>query len=244
MLQNIQKYYKNLKHQTEAILWLQQKLYDNGYGTIDLLNLSGDCAVLLERKLSQTTLQIFNDMWHNYTRQPVPYYSQLDNSIKPYVTCNSSANAMLLKSCLPDALPQGDDEYVRKVMSGMFGRENTKNPSIYHEVHTKALRYYGLHTDWRVGLTKEKIRELIKRQPLVVNIWHKGDITAPTGGHVIVLTELNDVFLTVHDPYGMFNWKTGQYNHQIEGIYSVNLDNFMKRSQGGFREVLGRLPQT
>ncbi len=237
---------KNEPHQIDAFNWLKFRLESNGYGKIDF----NDKTKLdsLWAKLSKETQNEFIDRYRNEKEVlavgtvefEVAYYSQLDNKIKPYVTCNSSSNAMLLKTMVPKALGDGktaDDDYVAKIMSGTFGYRGYLNPSIYHEVHSRALAWYGLKTVWRTDGDRGKIKDLLKTQPVVVNILHKGKVGNLSGGHIIVLTDYKDGVFGVNDPFGCLNYATGVYNTKASGVYNVSENAFFARWQGGYREV-------
>lgn len=128
----------------------------------------------------------------------VPFYPQTDNYSDPDGTCNSSSCAMCLEFLKPGTLKgsKGDDDYLRKVLA--LGK------STDHSVQTRVLQSYGVKSEFRYNLTFEILeKELRAGRPVVMGILHRGPLSRPTGGHVIVaigLTEKGDV--VVHDPYG------------------------------------------
>jgi hypothetical protein len=94
---------------------------------------------------------------------------------------------------------KGDDAYVRKV----FSIGDTTD----HEVQTKALSDYGIRSQFSYNLSFADIDcELSAGRPVVIGILHRGSLSNPTGGHMIVVvgkTEGGDY--VVNDPYGSLN---------------------------------------
>lgn len=131
----------------------------------------------------------------------VPFYPQTDNYRDPQRTCNSSACAMALEYFKPGTLngPKGDDAYVQKV----FAIGDTTD----HTVQTRVLLGYGINSSFRYNLTFADLdRELANRRPVVIGILHRGSLSAPTGGHMVVVigkTPMGDY--VVNDPYGSLN---------------------------------------
>jgi hypothetical protein len=239
MLENIKEYYKGLTHQIKAVTWLEATLKVNGYGNIKILELPKESAIRLEKLLSKNTMACFVDMWRDDVEDvynPV-YFSQIDNKILPYTTCNSSSNAVLLATMKKGSI-KNDDEYVTRVFSGKYGYKGERNPSIYHDLHTRVLASYGLNTIWMTDRNIKAVLMAIKSHPIVVNILHKGLIGSNLGGgHVICLVKQENGVLTVFDPYGLYNWKTGEYRVGAKGVYTVSVDLFLKRWQGGYRLI-------
>ena len=129
----------------------------------------------------------------------VPYYPQTDNFILPDSTCNSSSCAMALEFLKPKALTgiKGDDEYLRKVLS--LGQ------STDHNVQTKVLESYGVYSVWSQKLSFADLdRELSLGKPVVIGILHRGTLSNPTGGHIIVVIgkSPDGKSYVVNDPYG------------------------------------------
>jgi hypothetical protein len=130
-----------------------------------------------------------------------PWYPQTDNYRDANRTCNSSACAMCLEYFKPGTLkgPKGDDEYVRKV----FSIGDTTD----HTVQTRVLASYGIKSSFSYSLTFADLdRELAARRPIVIGILHRGSLSNPTGGHMVVVigkTPAGDY--VVNDPYGSLN---------------------------------------
>lgn len=128
----------------------------------------------------------------------VPYYPQTDNYRDASRTCNSSSCAMCLEYFKPGTLKgtKGDDDYIRKV----FAVGDTTD----HSVQTKVLSSYGVKSEFRYNLSFADLdRELAASRPVVIGILHRGTLSAPTGGHMIVVigkTDKGDY--VVNDPYG------------------------------------------
>ena len=131
----------------------------------------------------------------------VPFYPQTDNYRDANRTCNSSACAMVLEYFKPGTLkgPKGDDAYVQKV----FAIGDTTD----HVVQTRVLASYGIKSHFSYGLSFADLdRELAASRPVVIGILHRGPLSAPTGGHmVVVIGKLPDGNYLVNDPYGSLN---------------------------------------
>ena len=131
----------------------------------------------------------------------VPYYPQTDNYVKPDRTCNSSACAMCLEFLKPGTLigAKGDDAYLKKVIA--------VGDTTDHAVQTKVLSSYGIKSDFRYNLSFADLdRELSAGRPVVIGILHRGSLSSPTGGHMLVVigkTPTGDY--VVNDPYGSLN---------------------------------------
>ncbi len=255
-LSKIGVYYKQLKHQDAAIAWLEMQLSKYGFGNVRLLELPIQSLVNLQEKIGKKTMQNFTDQWRadsvsteERTSHLAQYFSQIDNPILPFTTCNSSANAMLLKTLKPTAIAD-DAEYVRKVFA--YGAKSgfKGNVSIYHSIHTKILDDYGLKTEWRCDLNAKRLSEELQHAPMVVNILHKGAISTNKdsrsclgGGHMILLhTITNDAVpkIKYHDPFGAFDWQGGVYSDRAIGAGKdniVSLPLFLARTQFGWRKV-------
>ena len=129
----------------------------------------------------------------------VPWYPQTDNYRDPSRTCNSSSCAMCLEYFKPGTLkgPQGDDDYIRKV----FSIGDTTD----HTVQTKVLESYGVKSTFSYNLGFDDLdRELSAGRPVVIGILHRGSLSAPTGGHMIVAIAKSDdgKSYIFNDPYG------------------------------------------
>jgi uncharacterized protein YvpB len=131
----------------------------------------------------------------------VPYFPQTDNYRDANRTCNSSSCAMCLEYFKPGTLPgaKGDDAYVRKV----FAIGDTTD----HVVQTRVLASYGIKSHFSYGLSFADLdRELSAGRPVVIGILHRGTLSAPTGGHmVVVIGKTPSGDYVVNDPYGSLN---------------------------------------
>lgn len=131
----------------------------------------------------------------------VPFYPQTDNYRDASRTCNSSSCAMALEYFLPGTLvgARGDDAYIEKV----FSIGDTTD----HSVQTRVLLTYGIKSHFSYGLSFDDIdHELAEGSPVVIGILHRGTLSAPTGGHMVVVrgkTTSGDY--VVNDPYGSLN---------------------------------------
>jgi hypothetical protein len=94
---------------------------------------------------------------------------------------------------------KGDDAYVQKV----FSIGDTTD----HLVQTKVLASYGIKSSFSYSLSFADLdRELAAGRPVVIGILHRGTLSNPTGGHMVVVigkTPAGDY--VVNDPYGSLN---------------------------------------
>ncbi len=92
--------------------------------------------------------------------------------------------------------PKGDDAYIRKV----FAVGDTTD----HSVQTKVLKDYGIDSEFKYNLSFDDLdKELEAKRPVVIGILHRGSLSAPTGGHMVVVIGKNSKGnYIVHDPYG------------------------------------------
>lgn len=148
---------------------------------------------------------------------PVPYYPQTDNFALPDSTCNSSSCAMALEFLKPGTLKgsKGDDAYLRKVLA--LGK------STDHNVQTKVLESYGVYSTWKQTLTFTDLdRELSLGKPVVIGILHRGTLSAPTGGHILVVIgkTADGKSYVVNDPFGdLMSGYTGPVTEGKGAIY-------------------------
>ncbi len=146
----------------------------------------------------------------------VPFYPQTDNYRDANRTCNSSACAMCLEYFKPGTLKgvKGDDAYIQKV----FAIGDTTD----HAVQTRVLESYGIKSRFSYNLTFADLdRELSNGRPIVIGILHRGSLSAPTGGHmVVVIGKTPDGDYVVNDPYGSLNDRyTGPVTNGKGAVY-------------------------
>ena len=131
---------------------------------------------------------------------PVPYYPQTDNYRDAQRTCNSSSCAMCLEYFKPGTLQgeKGDDAYIQKVFA--------IGDSTDHTVQTKVLEGYGVKSHFSYNLSFADLdHELAAGRPIVIGILHRGSLSSPTGGHMVVVIGKNGEDYVVNDPYGSLN---------------------------------------
>jgi uncharacterized protein YvpB len=145
----------------------------------------------------------------------VPFYPQTDNYRDAQRTCNSSACAMCLEYLKPGTLSgaKGDDAYIQKV----FAIGDTTS----HEVQTKVLSSYGITSKFIKNLSFVDLdRELAAGRPVVIGILHRGPLSAPTGGHMLVVKGKKGEDYVVNDPYGSLNdGYTGPVTNGKDALY-------------------------
>jgi hypothetical protein len=180
----------------------------------------------LEKDLAGSPLLDDTSNWVRiYRNQPekpkssileVPFFPQTDNYRDANRTCNSSSCAMCLEYFKPGTLKgaKGDDAYVQKV----FSIGDTTD----HLVQTKVLASYGIKSHFSYGLTFADLdRELASGRPVVIGILHRGSLSAPTGGHmVVVIGKTPSGDYVVNDPYGSLNdGYTGSVSNGKGAVY-------------------------
>jgi hypothetical protein len=165
----------------------------------------------LEKDLADSPLMDDSSNWVRiYRTQPekpkssileVPFYSQTDNYRDANRTCNSSSCAMCLAYFKPGTLTgaKGDDAYVQKV----FAVGDTTD----HLVQTRVLDSYGIKSHFSYSLSFADLdSELAAGRPVVIGILHRGSLSNPTGGHmVVVIGKTPSGDYVVNDPYGSLN---------------------------------------
>ena len=151
----------------------------------------------------------------------VPWFPQTDNYRDPQRTCNSSSCAMCLEYFKPGTLkgPKGDDTYIQKV----FAVGDTTD----HTVQTRILHSYGVRSEFRYNLSFDDLdRELSSGRPVCIGILHRGTLSSPTGGHILVVRgkSADGRFYIVNDPYGSINDNyTGPVTNGRSASYSVEM---------------------
>jgi hypothetical protein len=168
----------------------------------------------------------------------VPYYPQTDNYRDAQRTCNSSSCAMCLEYFKPGTLQgaKGDDAYIRKV----FSVGDTTN----HDVQTKVLDSYGVRSEFRYNLSFSDVdRELSAGRPVVIGILHRGSLSAPTGGHMVVVTgKTPQGDYIVNDPYGSLNdGYTGAVENGKSAVYKKSDLTYRWLDKGKDKTGWGRI---
>jgi hypothetical protein len=187
-LHNFFKHYdeKNPKH----VAAVEQLEVDLAGKCEDLLEDSANWVKIYRTKLDPVVPGVLN----------VPYYPQTDNYRDANRTCNSSSCAMCLEYFKPGTLKgaKGDDAYVQKVFS--------IGDSTDHTVQTKVLESYGIKSHFSYNLSFADLdRELAAGRPVVIGILHRGTLSRPTGGHMVVVIGKKGEDYVVNDPYGSLN---------------------------------------
>jgi hypothetical protein len=168
-----------------------------------------------------------------------PWFPQTDNYRDANRTCNSSSCAMCLEYFKPGTLkgPKGDDAYVQKV----FSIGDTTD----HLVQTRVLASYGIKSSFSYSLSFADLdRELAAGRPVVIGILHRGTLSAPTGGHmVVVIGRTSAADYIVNDPYGSLNdGYTGPVTNGRGAVYRRS--DLARRWCPGGKDGWGRVFQT
>jgi hypothetical protein len=166
----------------------------------------------LEKDLSELVLIDDSSNWVRIYRSKsdkpksnileVPFYPQTDNYRDANRTCNSSSCAMCLEYFKPGTLKgsKGDDSYVQKVFS--------VGDTTDHTVQTRVLETYGIKSRFSYNLNFADLdRELAAGRPVVIGILHRGPLSNPTGGHMVVVIgkSPDGASYICNDPYGSLN---------------------------------------
>jgi len=187
-LHNFFKHYdeKNPKH----VAAVEQLEVDLAGKEPDLLEDSANWVKIFRTKAEPVVPGVLN----------VPYFPQTDNYRDANRTCNSSSCAMVLEYFKPGTLKgaKGDDAYVQKVFS--------VGDTTDHSVQTKVLESYGIKSHFSYNLSFADLdRELAAGRPVVIGILHRGTLSRPTGGHMVVVIGKKGEDYVVNDPYGSLN---------------------------------------
>jgi hypothetical protein len=169
----------------------------------------------------------------------VPYYPQTDNYRDASRTCNSSSCAMVLEFLKPGTLKgiQGDDAYIQKV----FAIGDTTD----HAVQTRVLQTYGVNSEFNYNLGFSDLdKSLSAGKPVVIGILHRGSLSAPTGGHMVVVVgkSPDGASYIVNDPYG--DLMSGYTTPVIDGkgaVYPVEVLKYRWLEKGKDKTGWGRV---
>lgn len=182
----------------------------------------------LERQIQRLTAYCTNGTTAPNLELTTKYWSQRDNDVQPLRTCNSTTNAMyldwLLRVTGRPGLPD-DQGYVNNVLR--------RGDTIYHDVQTETIREYGFSTKWMTDEDTPFVDALLEAGfPVVVNFLHRGSMSKPTGGHVILLIGHSGSSYVAQDPFGtlMSNYSNHNGKHS-----SIPEQQFKARWQGGYR---------
>ena len=224
-LHNFFKHYdeKNPKH----VAAVEQFEVDLASKCEDLIEDSANWVRIYRTKSEPTIPGVLN----------VPFYPQTDNYRDAQRTCNSSACAMCLEYFKPGTLvgPKGDDAYVRKVFS--------VGDTTDHSVQTKVLDSYGIKSHFSYNLSFADLdRELAAGRPVVIGILHRGTLSSPTGGHMVVVIGKKGEDYVVNDPYGSLNdGYTGSVSNGKGAVYKKSDLNFRWLEKGRDKTGWGRI---
>jgi uncharacterized protein YvpB len=224
-LHNFFKYYddKNPKH----VAAVEQLEVDLASKCEDLIEDSANWVKIFRTKVEPVVPGVLN----------VPYFPQTDNYRDANRTCNSSSCAMVLEYFKPGTLKgaKGDDAYVQKVFS--------LGDSTDHTVQTKVLASYGIKSHFSYNLSFADLdRELAAGRPVVIGILHRGTLSRPTGGHMVVVIGKKGEDYVVNDPYGSLNdGYTGAVTNGKGAVYKKSDLNFRWLEGGKDKTGWGRI---
>ncbi|MDX1372536.1 MAG: C39 family peptidase [Nitrososphaeraceae archaeon] len=158
------------------------------------------------------------------------YWSQRDNSKMPHRTCNTTSNAMLVRwyqQAVGITPIKSDEDYLPHVFK--YG------DTIYHGVQTKAIKDFGFNTKWMTDGDLPFVKDLLEAGfPVVCNILHRGSLSRPTGGHIIMLIayDREKREFIAHDPYGTLS---SNYRNHNGAFSRISEKVFVVRWQRGYR---------
>ena len=220
-LHNFFKHYdeKNPKH----VAAVEQFEVDLASKCEDLIEDSANWVKIFRTKVEPVVPGVLN----------VPYFPQTDNYRDANRTCNSSSCAMCLEYFKPGTLKgaKGDDAYVQKVFS--------LGDSTDHTVQTKVLESYGIKSHFSYNLS---FADLAAGRPVVIGILHRGTLSSPTGGHMVVVIGKKGEDYVVNDPYGSLNdGYTGAVTNGKGAVYKKSDLNFRWLEKGRDKTGWGRI---
>jgi hypothetical protein len=156
----------------------------------------------------------------------VPYFSQRDNAQEWWRTCNTSSCAMCAEAIRPGCLGGSDDRYFEIVQC--YGDTTD------HEAQTQALESIGIQSKFRYDLDYTDLdRELERKRPIVIGVYHKGTIQQPAGGHMIVVVGRSSEGYLCHDPWGEGFDYSNENGEQVLYPKSPSLDARWLTNQPG-----------
>lgn len=251
-LVDAKKYYKNLEHQKQAVEYLGTLLLKTPAAktlelktTSDWIERNETQLYWLQLQLSSSTLEKFGNLYRNsITSSPLElqtkYYSQRDNSIKPFVTCNSSSHAMFIDFYLRKNNMKGltsDEEVLKKVFSGKYGTYG-KNPSVSWDIQINVAKSFGINCKYSNEGKASLIKYIDAGNIAPINIFHTGSSRSSRGGgHIIVVIDYDkNKGFYIHDPYGT---RPPNYTITKEGKYWMTEGEFDWRFQGLYTKYLG-----
>ncbi len=247
-LLDVKKYYKEEPHQLEAVDFLGGLLLKTPAAeklgllvSTDFLELEDEELEWLQKQISKATLDKFATIWRKEFDFITPtYFSQRDNSIKPYVTCNSSSHAMLVDYYLRANGKPGlnsDEKYLQRVFSGRYGRYGS-NPSVSWDIQVNVCRSFGVLVKYSWDSKMDELIKELEKGVACVNIWHKGtNRSTRGGGHVILAVDYDpEKGVLVFDPFGT---KCGNYAIKGTGKYWISPEEWAWRWQGNRTIFLG-----
>lgn len=182
----------------------------------------------IDRQLSRLQAYCTNGTTAPNLELTTKYWSQRDNVVQPLRTCNSTTNAMYLDWLLRVTGRPGlsdDQGYVNRVLKN--------GDTTWHDVQTETIREYGFSTKWNTDADTPFVDALLEAGfPVVVNILHRGSMSKPTGGHVILLVGHTGKSYVAQDPFGTLesNYTNTNGKHSV-----VSEQQFNARWQGGYR---------
>lgn len=239
------KYYKELPHQVEAVTYLGEILLKTpararlGLSTpVSWINISDEHLIWLQRQISPKTINKFASLWRADKRAPINkhinYFSQRDNKINWAISCNSSSHSMYTDFILRKFGKPGlntDDEFVRRVYSGKYGKYSRNNSASWDIVH-RVCRSFGVYCKYSNRGKLALIQEIKRNGISCTNIYHKGTgRRTRAGGHVICVVDYDkDKGFLFYDPWG--SKPSNGYINKTQGVYWMTNNEFSWRHQG------------
>lgn len=166
---------------------------------------------LPEKNLGQSRRQDELNLFQNTESidLAVPYYSQRDNLLQPYQSCNVTSVAMVTKYYLGAEIAQNKSQISNSTykqledqMSNWLTINYGPDSKYLHSRLVELMKKYGLTSNFSINTAFAQIKaNLIAGNPVI----YSGRFTAP--GHIIVIKGYNDkkkVWIC-NDPYGNYN---------------------------------------
>lgn len=162
----------------------------------------------------------------------VPYYSQRDNVQDWWRTCNTSSCAMVAEYLKPGCIKGSDDYYLLNYV-------NKYGDTTDHSAQTAALKALGIDSYFSYQLDYDDLdRELEAGRPVVIGVLHKGPITQPSGGHMIVVIGKYADGYIFNDSWGEGFDYSGSNGKQVKYPYqSLNARWLMDGANTGWGRI-------
>jgi hypothetical protein len=207
------RYWRDLPHQRAAMAILEESI------PVELLSRDSE----------------WFKVWSQAGKQPdpsprgnplsVPWFSQMDSTTDQAARmCFSSSCAMLTSFLRPGSLlgPNGDDQYLKTV--------RTYGDTTDAAAQLRALASYGIQASYTQRASFDTIEQQIDAGiPVPCGYLHRGPVTAPIGGHWLIVCGYDATHVIVHDPFGEADLVSGATVAPVARFCRYSRKNFGRR---------------